>query len=254
MAALQPSLFSWQNIEVKSDIERFILVRNNMPDKKIIQYLEVMRGNGRNDFPIKAMWNALIAGIVFQHVSIASLVRELSRNPSLLQACGFDILPLQKKPDAYLERDEQIGEMRVTYPEVEEPHYQVPNGYNFSRFLSNIIELEETLGLITGMPEFLREQLMDVLPDFGEHQGYDGKAIKSHSTGQVNKESGETSDPDADWGKHETCGFNSATGKSWTKIKSWFGYGIHVIADTHYEIPLAIKVTPASTSEHHVLR
>ena len=103
MPALQPSLFSWQDIEVKSDIERFILVRNNMPDEKIIQYLEVTRGNGRDDFPIRAMWNALIAGIVFQHVSIASLVRELSRNASLLQACGFNTLPLQKKPDAYAE-------------------------------------------------------------------------------------------------------------------------------------------------------
>lgn len=254
MAALQPSLFNWENIEVKSDIERFILVRNNMPDEKIIRYLEVMRANGRDDFPIKAMWNAVIAGIVFQHVSIASLVREFSRNPSLLQACGFDILPLQKKPDAYLARDEQTGKMMITYSEVQEPHYSVPNGYNFSRFLFNVIELEETLGLITGMQKILREQLMDVLPGFGEHQGYDGKAIESHSTGQVNKESGETSDPDANWGKHETCGFNSTTGKPWSTIKSWFGYGIHVMADTHYEIPLAIKVTPASTSEHLLLR
>ena len=60
MAIPQPSLFSWQDIEVKTDIERFILVRDNMPDKKIIQYLEVMRGNGRDDFPIIAMWNALL--------------------------------------------------------------------------------------------------------------------------------------------------------------------------------------------------
>lgn len=254
MAIPQPSLFSWQDIEVKTDIERFILVRDNMPDKKIIQYLEVMRGNGRDDFPIIAMWNALIAGIVFQHVSIASLIRELSRNPLLLQTCGFNILPIQRQPDAYLERDEQSGKMKIIHPEPEEPHYPIPNDYNFSRFISNVIELEETLGMITDLQKDLREQLMEVLPDFGEHQGYDGKAIESHSTGQVNKESGETSDPDADWGKHETCGFNSATGKQWNKIKSWFGYGIHVIADTQYEIPLAIKVTPASTSEHLVLR
>jgi hypothetical protein len=36
----------------------------------------------------------------------------------------------------------------------------------------------------------LREQLMEVLPDFGQHLGYDGKAIDSHSTGQVNSKSG----------------------------------------------------------------
>jgi hypothetical protein len=46
----------------------------------------------------------------------------------------------------------------------------------------------------------LREQLMEVLPDFGQHLGYDGKAIDSHSTGQVDGKSGHCSDPDADWG------------------------------------------------------
>jgi len=38
------------------------------------------------------------------------------------------------------------------------------------------------------------------------------------------------------------------------KIKSWFGYGLHVIADTKHEIPVAVNVTPASASEHTELR
>jgi hypothetical protein len=117
-----------------------------------------------------------------------------------------------------------------------------------------VIELEETLGLITAMVPPLREQLMEVLPDFGRHLGYDGKAVESHSTGQVSRRTGETSDPEADWGKHETVGNDSRTGKQWTKIKSWFGYGVHLIADTHYEIPIAVHVTPASASEQIELR
>ena len=58
-----------------------------------------------------------------------------------------------------------------------------------------------------------------------------------------------TSDPDADWGKHETSGVNTKTGAPWKKIKSWFGYGLHVIADTAYEIWIAFTVTRASRSE-----
>ena len=92
------------------------------------------------------------------------------------------------------------------------------------------------------------------LPDFGQHLGYDGKAIESHSSGQKNRDSGETSDPDADWGKHETGGIDARSGKPWTKIKSWFGYGLHLMADTHYEIPVAVHVTPASSSEQLELR
>ena len=32
-------------------------------------------------------------------------------------------------------------------------------------------------------------------------------------------------------------------------MKSWFGYGLHLIADTRYEIPVAFEVTKASASE-----
>jgi len=63
-----------------------------------------------------------------------------------------------------------------------------------------------------------------------------------------------TSDPDADWGKHETSGVNPKTGKIWKKIKSWFGYELHLIADTDYEIPVAFEITPASHSESTVLK
>ena len=63
----------------------------------------------------------------------------------------------------------------------------------------------------------------------------------------------DASDPDADWGKHETSGANARTGKIWKKVKSWFGYGLHLIADTHYEVPVAFEVTRASRTETKVL-
>jgi len=37
-------------------------------------------------------------------------------------------------------------------------------------------------------------------------------------------------------------------------VKNWFGYGLHLIADTHYEIPVAFHLTPASHSEQVELR
>jgi hypothetical protein len=142
----------------------------------------------------------------------------------------------------------------VVWSEPEEAYYAVPNAWNFSRFLGNLLELEESLGLVSGMIPALREQLMEALPEFGQHLGYDGKAIDSHSTGQVDRNTGMTSDPDADWGKHETTGIDARTGKQWKKIKSWFGYGLHLIADTQYEIPVAVHLTPASQSEQVELR
>lgn len=254
MAAIQANLFTWTDIEACSDLDRFTLARDHLPDERIIQYLEVMRGKGRDEYPVRAMWNAVIAGVVFQHPSLASLIREFRRNPSLLQACGFNILPLQKQALARIAPNPRGGQASVVWPDPEEPHYCVPGNVNFSRFLDNLIELEECLGLVSGMIPRLREQLMAELPDFGQHLGYDGKAIQSHSTGHKNRQTGQTSDPDANWGKHETGGTDGRTGQQWKKVKSWFGYGLHLIADTKYEIPVSMHITPASHSEQRQLR
>jgi len=255
MAAIeQQNLFTWEDVEARSDLDRFTLVRDHLPDERIVQYLEAMRGKGRDDYPVRPMWNAVLAGVVFQHPSMESLIRELSRNLSLLQACGFETLPVQKKPVAELVRNSHSGRTQVLWSTPGEAYYAVPGSHNFSNFLGNLIELEETLGLVSAMIPALREQLMAELPDFGHHLGYDGKAIESHSTGQINRQTEATSDPDADWGKHETTGIDGRTGKQWTKLKSWFGYGLHLIADTQYEIPVAFHLTPAAHSEQLELR
>ena len=125
----------------------------------------------------------------------------------------------------------------------------VPDACNFSRFLRVVVELEEEQGMIAAMIRTMREQLMEEADDFGEFLGDDGKAMESHSTGARNRVTGKTSDADADWGKHETHGIHAKTGKPWKKIKSWFGYRVHTIADTQYEIPVAASVTRASVSE-----
>jgi hypothetical protein len=88
----QRSLFCWQEIEDLRDLERLRLVLGYLPDESLMLRLEAGRGQGRDDYPVRAVWNSCLAGIVFQHPSVESLRRELSRNPSLRQACGFDPL------------------------------------------------------------------------------------------------------------------------------------------------------------------
>lgn len=253
MAAINSSLFSWDNIDALSDLKRFELVIKYMPDDKLIQALWQQRKNGRNDYPIEAMWHAVLAGIVFQHHSIESLIRELNRNPTLLSACGFNPLPAQKKPEAKVITDSETGKKIIAHPKPEEPYYKIPNRWNFSRFIQQLVKLEEQQQLISEMVITLREKLMEALPDFGKHLGYDGKAIHSYSTGSKNEKTNQTSDPGADWGKHKTQGVDKKTGKSWEKIKSWFGFNLHLIADSLYEIPVGFHLTPASYSEQKEL-
>ncbi|MCY4554927.1 MAG: transposase [Chloroflexi bacterium] len=161
----------------------------------MVAALEVSRGRGRNDYPVSAMWRALIAGVVFQHASIQSLLREMGRNPALLEICGFDPLPFQRAPVTEL-REETEGASTVTHPA--KVRSTVPSHWNFSRFLTCVVKLEDKQGLVPAMVESPRASLFEELPDFGRHLGYDGKAIKSHSMGRVAEDKGKTPDPDAD--------------------------------------------------------
>ncbi len=127
------------------------------------------------------MWRALVAGIVLQHVSIQSLLRELRRNPALLEVCGFDRLGPRRRPKR--EVVVGVGGPKVVLKEVPRGD-GVPSAWNFSRFLSSVATLEAERGLMVAMMGQLREQLMEEVEGFGEHLGYDGKAVESHSTGR----------------------------------------------------------------------
>ena len=215
MTTAASMLFSWNDVERLGDLKRLERVVRHLPDQPVIDALKARRGRGRDDYPIEAMWRALMAGVVFQHDSIASLVRELRRNPALLEVCGFAALPRQGRTVRTIQRDAQTGQARVV--SLSAPAFDnVPAGSNFSRFLSNVVRVEQERGLISGMMDVLRDRLMAVVPDFGRHLGYDGKAMDSHSTGQTSRKTGRTSDPDADWGKHETQGVDK-TGQAWVQ-------------------------------------
>ena len=46
MAMIQPNLFSWDCVDVRSDLNRLVLVRDHLPDEAIIQALERLRRPG----------------------------------------------------------------------------------------------------------------------------------------------------------------------------------------------------------------
>ena len=86
----QQSLFDWRDIEELGDLHRLQLVLDYLPDEDLMLELESERGpRGRDDYPVRAMWNSLLAMVVFEHVSVESLRRELSRNAQMRWVCGF---------------------------------------------------------------------------------------------------------------------------------------------------------------------
>ena len=166
----QKTLFSWEKLEIKSDLEILKLVLENLPDEKIMRELENKRGKGRNDYPIRAVWNSIIAGVVYEHDSVESLIRELKRNLSLREMCGFGITG-------------GTGE--------------IPSSYVYTRFLRKLLKCQN---LIEKMFDDLVEEVSKLLPDFGEKVAVDSKAIKSFAKKEnKNKKEDGRRDLDADY-------------------------------------------------------
>lgn len=219
---VQPFLFSWKQIEGSSELARLSLVLAALPDEKLVNTLERARGKGRNDYPIRVCWNALIAGIVFQHASVASLLRELRRNGELRQLCGFDPL---------------LGEDAM------------PTADAFGYFLGLVVQHQKELN---EMFDLLVSALSSILPDFGRRLAVDSKAIPSYGKPVADeKKAGEPDrrrDLDADWGIKTYKGVRE-DGTAWEKAVRWFGFKLHLIVDSHYELPVGFELTKASESD-----
>ena len=219
-------LFSWKIFhdtpQILGDLERLQLVIETMPDAKLTEQLQKLRANGRNDYPIKAMWNSILAGIVFEHPSMESLRRELSRNAQLREMCGFNPL---------------LGADAV------------PSKSAYNRFLAKLVSHET---IIREMFDCLVKQIATIVPDFGKDIAGDGKAIKSFGKPSKKKEGDKRREEDADWGCKKYHGINEQ-GKSWEKVKSWFGFRLHLIVDANIELPIAYAVTKASLGEQPVM-
>lgn len=220
----KPELFTWKSIEAACDLDRLRMVLDTIPDEPLMRALEDERKDRRDDYPLRALWNSVLAGIVFQHEGMESLRRELARNGQLRDLCGFD--PFKGSA-------------------------AVPPSSVYTRFLDKLFAHQTE---IDAMFDALVETLRTLLPDFGLRLAVDSKALDSHGKPPKQKDSAQEDKPDrrrdddADWGKKTYRG-QREDGTSWEKIKSWFGYKIHLIVDADYELPVAYEVTKASESD-----
>jgi hypothetical protein len=231
----QQTLFVWSEIENLGDLERLRLVVEYMPDEELMNKLEKERKNGRDDYPVRAMWNCILAGVVFQHISIESLRRELSRNGQLRLMCGF-----------YRDVGKSTGSNKKKD--------MIPPAWVFTRFLKKLLLHEDEINKIF---EVLAVQIKALLPGFGKDLAIDSKAISSLSRREnKHKKADGRRDKDADWGRKEYRGVRE-DGTSWEKIVKWFGYKLHLIVDANYELPVSYSITKASVSDikeaHHMI-
>ena len=115
---------------------------------------------------------------------------------------------------------------------------QIPSQPTFSRFFAKLCRKQYALAVKDMMRNMVRRMFKEY-PGFGKSVAIDSTDIKAWSNGGKRRE-GKTSDPEAGWViKKNTDG---------NREYVW-GYKVHLIADTQYEMPLGMIVTKGNTPD-----
>ena len=218
----QITFADYGQIEILGDLERFLLAMLGMNDEALMLRLEAKRGNGRNDYPVRVMWNLIIAMKVFGHRTVASFRRELKRNSQLRKICGL----------------EDFGKKK----------HLVPPARVFSGFLKLLAEEQ---GNIDAMFGEMVEGLCDALPEFGKDAAGDGKYIDSYANRidkKPNPNAGDRAERDAAWSAKEHH-YTDKAGKEQVKTEWHFGFKVHIMCDVKTELPMCYNVLAANSDE-----
>jgi IS5 family transposase len=227
--SVQPPLLSFNDFFKLDLSSRLLLVLETLNSERLLRAIEAESPTGRRGYPARVLWAALVAGVIYRLPTIAELIRHLKTNPYLRLVCGL------------------------------QSEAQVPSASTFSRFLSRLVAHQELLGACI---DDLVQRFAALAPGFGESVAVDSTDIHAYSRG---KKEG-ASDPDASWsakGSKEGRskgrkgeGAKDATGGKRTKddLYWWFGYKLHLLVDTRYEVPIAAIVTTAKEADTSYLR
>ena len=218
----QYTFADYGEIEILGDLERFRLALQGMDDEALMQKLEMRRYKGRNDYPVRAMWNLTIAMKVFGHRTVGSFRRELSRNSQLRKICGLDDFARKK--------------------------HLVPPARVFSGFLKLLADEQAEIDV---MFDGTVLELTEKLPGFGKDAAGDGKYLDSYAKREAkdpNPEAGGRAERDAKWGVKEYQ-HTDKNGKAQVKKEYHYGFKAHIVCDVKTELPMGYNLLAANSDE-----
>ncbi len=212
MHIIQTLLFDFDAFIAKRGNDRLAMVLEALPAEGLIATLEKEHWTGRKGYSVRGMWSALIAGLLNQCYTLSAVARLLARDKDIRTVCGFS-------------RD------------------NIPSEDALSRFLKKLVAHEDLLEkCFTNLVKELRQ----LLPGFGIKLAVDSTDIKAYSNGHRQN----PSDKDARWGA-KGAGHHCGPAKKGKQrdLYYWFGYKLHLVVDTLYELPVSFELTPANESD-----
>jgi hypothetical protein len=76
----QISLFEFMKFEDLNELQELKLILENLPDEELMRMLEDKRKNGRDDYPVRAMWNSAIDRVFNNMITNINMLKEKELN------------------------------------------------------------------------------------------------------------------------------------------------------------------------------
>jgi hypothetical protein len=83
-------LFAWDCLDDSPSLKTIRDFLAAIPDAKLLEDLRLRRGKGRNDYPVRHLWGALLLTFALRHASIEACLAELRRNEGVRRLIGID--------------------------------------------------------------------------------------------------------------------------------------------------------------------
>jgi len=145
----QGQLFTFEDFfNEYDDNYRLLLVLDALDDDELIRKLVSKRKGRRNRYPVRMLWQSLIAAKVYGIATVNGLIRELNRNESLRRVVGIEHVGLVPKP------------------------------WQFSRLFGKLSG-PENLAMVKSIFDSAVGSLRELLPDLGESVAIDATEVSS---------------------------------------------------------------------------
>lgn len=191
----------------------------------LIRDLEVDRGNGRDDYPVRAMLSLFLVQPYLRHGKFSQLLGELKRNGDLARLLGF----------------KEVGPNR----------YLIPPPSVLSRFHGKLKEkryLDRFELLLKTTVQLLKVED----PELGRHGALDTSDIRTHGSPARKGKEGEkerpSTDSEASWSV-KTKRWEDGQGGIREETKSTFGYKAVLCVDVELPVVLAANTVTGSASD-----
>lgn len=212
-------LFAWETLEDSPTLKTIKQLLEVIPDAPVLDSLQLARGKGRDDVPVRVAWGVLVLSVALRHPTIEHCLAELRRNESLRKLIGI------------------------------ESEEAVPRKWNLSRFLDRLGE-EPHLAHLHGVFDAMIRRLGEVVQDLGRDTAGDATSLNARrKRGRHAGSEQQQGLPQASGGRKE---YADETGKV-VKVVEWFGFKLHLLVDVKHEVSLAYKITDTKAGDGETL-